>query len=168
VALGTVFTLNAVALYLFPPLGHWLGLSQIQFGTWSGIAIHDLSSVVGAASAYGQVALQTATAVKLSRTLWIMPVALLAGLLVSRAATGHGKASPCGLSSASSRSAPCSGWALLPATDRCRRTGSAWGHNTVVVRTCPPGGIWARIREVGQHGWAAHVTQRSASGGHVR
>lgn len=90
VALGTVFMLNAVALYLFPPLGHWLGLSQVQFGTWSGIAIHDLSSVVGAASAYGQVALQTATAVKLSRTLWIMPVALLAGLLVSRAAPGGG------------------------------------------------------------------------------
>jgi uncharacterized integral membrane protein (TIGR00698 family) len=85
VALGTVFLLNGVALYVFPPLGHWLGMSQVQFGTWSGIAIHDLSSVVGAASAYGQVALQTATAVKLSRTLWIMPVALAAGLLMPRA-----------------------------------------------------------------------------------
>ena len=94
VALGTVFMLNAVALYLFPPLGHWLGLSQVQFGTWSGIAIHDLSSVVGAASAYGPIALQTATAVKLSRTLWIMPVALLAGLWIPRAANGSEKAAP--------------------------------------------------------------------------
>jgi uncharacterized integral membrane protein (TIGR00698 family) len=82
VALGTVFLLNAVALYLFPLLGHALGLSQHQFGTWSGIAIHDVSSVVGAASAYGQQALQTATAVKLSRTLWIVPIALAAGVLV--------------------------------------------------------------------------------------
>jgi uncharacterized integral membrane protein (TIGR00698 family) len=94
VALGTVFLLNAVALYLFPLLGHWLGLTQVQFGTWSGIAIHDLSSVVGAASAYGQVALQTATAVKLSRTLWIMPVALIAGLSVPRNLTGHEGAPP--------------------------------------------------------------------------
>jgi uncharacterized membrane protein YadS len=86
--------LNAVALYLFPPLGHWLGLTQVQFGTWSGIAIHDLSSVVGAAAAYGQVALQTATAVKLSRTLWIMPVALIAGLSMAQNLTGHEGAAP--------------------------------------------------------------------------
>jgi uncharacterized membrane protein YadS len=79
VAMGTVFLLNAVALYLFPLLGHLMGLSQVQFGCWSGIAIHDVSSVVGAASAYGQEALETATAVKLSRTLWIIPVALIAG-----------------------------------------------------------------------------------------
>ncbi|MGH9393643.1 MAG: YeiH family protein, partial [Terriglobales bacterium] len=79
VAMGTVFLLNAVALYLFPRLGHWLGLSQVQFGTWAGMAIHDISSVVGAASTYGLAALQTATAVKLSRALWIVPVALLAG-----------------------------------------------------------------------------------------
>jgi uncharacterized integral membrane protein (TIGR00698 family) len=84
VALGTVFMFNAVALYLFPPLGHLMGLSQVQFGTWSGIAIHDLSSVVGAASAYGQEALQTATAVKLSRTLWIIPVACLCGMVIRR------------------------------------------------------------------------------------
>jgi hypothetical protein len=76
VALGTVFLLNAVALFLFPPLGHLLGLSQVQFGTWAGIAIHDVSSVVAAASAYGPEALQTATVVKLSRTLWIIPVAI--------------------------------------------------------------------------------------------
>ena len=75
VAMGTVFILNAVALYLFPVLGHAMGMSQAQFGTWAGVAIHDISSVVGAASHYGLSALQTATAVKLSRALWIIPVA---------------------------------------------------------------------------------------------
>ena len=79
VAMGAVFVLNAVALYLFPVLGHWLGLSQTQFGVWAGMAIHDISSVVGAAAQYGLTALDTATAVKLSRALWIVPVALLAG-----------------------------------------------------------------------------------------
>ncbi|HVA62821.1 MAG TPA: putative sulfate exporter family transporter [Terriglobales bacterium] len=79
VAMGCVFLLNAVALFAFPRLGHLLGLNQVQFGTWAGMAIHDISSVVGAASQYGLVALQTATAVKLSRALWIVPVALLAG-----------------------------------------------------------------------------------------
>ncbi len=77
VALGTVFLLNAVALYLFPVLGHLMHLSQTQFGAWSGVAIHDISSVVGAASTYGTKALQIATAVKLSRALWIVPVALV-------------------------------------------------------------------------------------------
>jgi uncharacterized integral membrane protein (TIGR00698 family) len=80
VALGTVFILNAVALYLFPVLGHALHLSQMQFGTWAGVAIHDVSSVVGAASRYGLPALQVATAVKLSRALWIVPVSLAAGV----------------------------------------------------------------------------------------
>ena len=75
VAMGTVFILNAVALYLFPVLGHTMHMSQAQFGTWAGVAIHDISSVVGAASHYGLNALQTATAVKLSRALWIIPVA---------------------------------------------------------------------------------------------
>ena len=75
VAMGTVFILNAAALYLFPVIGHALGLSQTQFGIWAGVAIHDISSVVGAASHYGLNALQTATAVKLSRALWIIPVA---------------------------------------------------------------------------------------------
>ncbi len=78
-AMGVVFLLNAVALYLFPRLGHHLALTQVQFGTWAGMAIHDISSVVGAASEYGLVALQTATAVKLSRALWIVPVAIIAG-----------------------------------------------------------------------------------------
>lgn len=82
VAMGTVFLLNAVALYLFPWLGHALGLNQTQFGTWAGVAIHDISSVVGAASTYGSGALNTATAVKLSRALWIVPVACGAALCV--------------------------------------------------------------------------------------
>ena len=81
VAMGTVFMLNAVALYLFPPMGHWLGLTQGQFGTWAGIAIHDVSSVAGAASAYGDDALRIATIVKLSRVLWIVPVTLAAAML---------------------------------------------------------------------------------------
>jgi len=79
VALGTVFVLNAVALFVFPPLGHMLHLTQEQFGTWAGVAIHDVSSVVAAGDAYGPKALEIATAVKLSRTLWIVPVSLLAG-----------------------------------------------------------------------------------------
>lgn len=79
VAMGTVFLLNAVALYLFPVLGHALGLSQGQFGTWAGIAIHDVSSVAGAGAAYGDEALRTATVVKLSRVLWIVPVTFAAG-----------------------------------------------------------------------------------------
>lgn len=76
VALGIVFILNSIALFVFPVLGHALHLSQHQFGLWSAIAIHDTSSVVGAASAYGSEALETATTVKLARALWIIPVAL--------------------------------------------------------------------------------------------
>jgi uncharacterized integral membrane protein (TIGR00698 family) len=76
VSLGTVFVLNALALFAFPPLGHALHLSQPQFGLWCAIAIHDTSSVVGAAAAYGNQALEVATTVKLARALWIMPVAL--------------------------------------------------------------------------------------------
>jgi len=86
VAMGAVFVLNAVALFVFPLLGHALGLTQTQFGTWAGVAIHDVSSVVGAASRYGPVALQTATAVKLSRALWIIPVSLAAAFAFRRAA----------------------------------------------------------------------------------
>ncbi|WP_133271702.1 YeiH family protein [Hymenobacter radiodurans] len=76
VALGTVFVLNSVALLAFPALGHALQMTQNQFGLWCAIAIHDTSSVVGAASHYGDQALQVATTVKLSRALWIIPVAL--------------------------------------------------------------------------------------------
>ena len=78
VAMGTVFMLNAVALFLFPWLGHQLALSPMQFGTWAGVAIHDISSVVGAAALYGGGALVTATAVKLSRALWIVPLTAVA------------------------------------------------------------------------------------------
>ena len=98
VAMGTVFILNAVALYLFPPLGHLLGLSQTQFGTWAGVAIHDVSSVVGAAGVYGRQALETATAVKLSRALWIVPVCVVAGVLhrrrLARKGTATGESTP--------------------------------------------------------------------------
>lgn len=76
VAIGTVFLLNAAGLYLFPVLGHMLHLTQEQFGTWAGVAIHDISSVVGATAHYGTGALQTGTAVKLSRALWIVPLAI--------------------------------------------------------------------------------------------
>ncbi|MDY0191767.1 MAG: putative sulfate exporter family transporter [Desulfuromonas sp.] len=81
VALATVFTLNAVALLLFPLIGHLLSMEQNQFGVWAGMAIHDTSSVVGAAASYGAQALETATMVKLTRALWIVPVALVAGML---------------------------------------------------------------------------------------
>lgn len=75
VALGIVFILNAAALLLFPAIGHALHLSQSQFGIWCAIAIHDTSSVVGAAGKYGVQALEIATTVKLARALWIIPVA---------------------------------------------------------------------------------------------
>ncbi|HET7233206.1 MAG TPA: putative sulfate exporter family transporter [Longimicrobium sp.] len=78
VSLATVFVLNAVALYLFPPIGHLVGLSQAQFAVWAAVAIHDTSSVVGAASAYGARALEAATVLKLARALWIVPLTLAA------------------------------------------------------------------------------------------
>ncbi len=80
-ALATVFILNSVALFLFPVIGHLLEMSQHAFGVWSAIAIHDTSSVVGAASAYGDEALLTATTLKLARALWIVPVAFISALL---------------------------------------------------------------------------------------
>ena len=75
-ATATVFLLNAVALLIFPPLGHWLGFSETQFGTWAALAIHDTSSVVGASMQYGPTALEIGTTVKLARALWIVPVAI--------------------------------------------------------------------------------------------
>lgn len=81
VSLGTIFILNAIALFLFPVLGHLLGLTQHQFGLWSAIAIHDTSSVVGAGAAYGQEALQVATTVKLTRALWIIPVSIVTSFI---------------------------------------------------------------------------------------
>ena len=80
-ALATIFILNAIALFLFPALGHWLGMTQQEFGTWAAIAIHDTSSVVGAGAAYGEEALQVATTIKLTRALWIIPLALLTALI---------------------------------------------------------------------------------------
>lgn len=76
VSLATVFILNSIALFIFPSIGAGLGLSQPQFGLWSALAIHDTSSVVGAASRYGNEALVIATTVKLARALWIVPLAL--------------------------------------------------------------------------------------------
>ena len=76
VALAVVFILNAIALFIFPSIGHWLGLTQQEFGTWAAIAIHDTSSVVGAGAAYGEEALKVATTIKLTRALWIIPLAL--------------------------------------------------------------------------------------------
>lgn len=75
-SLATVFVLNAVALFLFPVIGGWLGMSQTDFGTWAAIAIHDTSSVVGAGAAYGEEALSVATTVKLTRALWIIPLSI--------------------------------------------------------------------------------------------
>ena len=80
-ALATIFILNAIGLFLFPVLGHWLGLSQQDFGTWAAIAIHDTSSVVGAGAAYGEEALQVATTIKLTRALWIIPLALVTSVI---------------------------------------------------------------------------------------
>lgn len=77
VALGVIFILNSIALFVFPFIGHQLDLSQKDFGLWCAIAIHDTSSVVGAANKYGAEALQVATTVKLARALWIIPISLI-------------------------------------------------------------------------------------------
>ena len=76
VSLATIFLLNAIGLFLFPVLGHWLDLSQHQFGIWAAIAIHDTSSVVGAGASFGEEALKVATTVKLTRALWIIPLSV--------------------------------------------------------------------------------------------
>lgn len=77
VSLATIFILNAIALFIFPIIGQWIGLNQTDFGMWAAIAIHDTSSVVGAGAAYGKEALQVATTVKLTRALWIIVVAFI-------------------------------------------------------------------------------------------
>ncbi len=87
IALGTVFILNSVALFIFPPLGHYFGLTMKQFGMWSAIAIHDTSSVVGAAARYGDEALKIATTVKLTRALWIVPLALGTAVALKKMST---------------------------------------------------------------------------------
>lgn len=81
VALGTIFILNAIALFIFPMIGHALNMSQHEFGTWAAIAIHDTSSVVGAGSAYGEEALKVATTIKLTRALWIIPMAFFTSFI---------------------------------------------------------------------------------------
>lgn len=80
VALGTVFVLNSVALFLFPAIGYALHLTQAQFGLWSALAIHDTSSVVGATAKYGAEALTVGTTIKLARALWIVPLAFAIAL----------------------------------------------------------------------------------------
>ena len=91
VSMGTVFVLNSVALLLFPAIGWRLHLTQNQFGLWAALAIHDTSSVVGAAAKYGQQALAIGTTVKLARALWIVPVSLITAAYMSRAASRHGQ-----------------------------------------------------------------------------
>lgn len=81
ISLGAVFVLNSIALFLFPVLGHRFALSQSQFGLWSALAIHDTSSVVGAAARFGAPALAIAVPVKLVRALWILPVCIVAATL---------------------------------------------------------------------------------------
>jgi len=91
VALGTVFLLNAAALVVFPAVGHALRLDQEPFGFWAALAIHDTSSVVGAALSYGKQALDVAVTIKLARALWIVPVALGIGLLRRERGQAKGK-----------------------------------------------------------------------------
>jgi uncharacterized integral membrane protein (TIGR00698 family) len=91
VSMGTVFLLNSVALLLFPAIGWGLHFSQNQFGLWAALAIHDTSSVVGAAAKYGPQALAIATTVKLARALWIVPVSLITATFISRAAKREGQ-----------------------------------------------------------------------------
>lgn len=81
VALGTVFILNAIALIIFPMIGHAFSMSQPAFGLWSALAIHDTSSVVAATVSYGKIAAQVGTTVKLARALWIIPLTLIIGFL---------------------------------------------------------------------------------------
>ena len=117
VSIGTVFLLNAVALYIFPLVGHLLHLSQAQFGLWAGVAIQDISSVVGAGMSYGPDALQTATAVKLSRTLWIVPLTLaIAFGLGRRARAGAGAE---GSRGAKNSKSPCRGSSVFFCWPRC-------------------------------------------------
>lgn len=89
VSLGTVFVLNSIALFVFPIIGRGIGLSENQFGVWAAIAIHDTSSVVGAAGTYGPDALAIATTVKLARALWIAPVALFFAYVYRKNVSGE-------------------------------------------------------------------------------
>lgn len=90
-SLTVVFVLNAIALFIFPFIGHYFNMSQESFGYWSAIAIHDTSSVVGAGAEYGKEALQVAATVKLARTLWIIPLSFLVMFLNRKDNQGKGK-----------------------------------------------------------------------------
>jgi uncharacterized integral membrane protein (TIGR00698 family) len=94
VALATVFLLNAIALFVFPVVGHAAGLDDAQFGLWSALAIHDTSSVVGAAVAWGGGAVAIATTVKLARALWIVPLTFAAGWWQARAGFAASEGTP--------------------------------------------------------------------------
>jgi uncharacterized integral membrane protein (TIGR00698 family) len=107
VSLGTVFILNSVALLIFPPIGGALHLSQSQFGLWAALAIHDTSSVVGAAAKYGPQALVIGTTVKLARALWIVPLALGTAAIMRGKSKSHGES---GISSKSNIQFP---WFIL-------------------------------------------------------
>jgi len=84
VSLGIIFVLNSLALFIFPYIGHLLNMTQEQFGLWAAVAIHDTSSVVGAAQKYGDVALHLATTIKLERALWIIPLSLVAAIVYKK------------------------------------------------------------------------------------
>lgn len=92
VSLGVIFILNAIALFIFPPLGHLFNMSDAQFGTWAAIAIHDTSSVVGAGAAYSPAACELATLIKCTRALWIIPLAFFTIWYFRKDKAGEGKA----------------------------------------------------------------------------
>jgi uncharacterized integral membrane protein (TIGR00698 family) len=91
VSMGTIFLLNSLALVIFPPIGHYFGLTDKEFGLWAAIAIHDTSSVVGAASTYSEEALHIATTVKLARALWIIPLTIIIAFFFKREKEGTKK-----------------------------------------------------------------------------
>lgn len=90
-SLVVIFILNAIALLIFPIIGHYLHMSQETFGTWAAIAIQDTSSVVGAGSTYGPKALEIATTVKLIRALWIIPLSIFIAFVQKDKTSGKAK-----------------------------------------------------------------------------
>ena len=81
-ALCIIFLLNAIALITFPLVGQWLQMSQEQFGVWAALAIHDTSSVVATAQLYGNKAAEIATTIKIGRTLWLIPLVIIASIYI--------------------------------------------------------------------------------------
>ena len=84
IAMTIVFLLNAVAIILFPIIGHYLEMSNFQFGAWSALAIHDTSSVIGSAMIYSEESAQVAATLKLGRTIWIIPLILFSNWIINR------------------------------------------------------------------------------------